>query len=168
MSDQPPNPSTCEARGVLELVGDKWSLYVVSFLGDGPRRFTELKRGVEGISQRMLTVTLRGLERDGILTRTVQEVMPPNVSYQLTAMGRSLLQFSGLLVQWSEQHLGVRSHDVAGEPEVQGRCCAVDGCLGRRARVPARCVEQDNFLAMRRHQFPRLGSSIGVVYLNKM
>jgi DNA-binding HxlR family transcriptional regulator len=103
--ERPPNPSNCEARSVLDLIGDKWSLYVVAFLGDGPRRFTELKRGVEGISQRMLTVTLRGLERDGVLTRTVHEVMPPHVSYQLTPMGRSLLRVSGLLIEWSEQHL---------------------------------------------------------------
>lgn len=105
MTERPTNPSNCEARAVLELVADKWSLYVVSFLGDGPRRFTELKRGVEGISQRMLTVTLRGLERDGILARTVHEVMPPHVSYELTAMGRSLLHATGLLIEWSEQHL---------------------------------------------------------------
>jgi DNA-binding HxlR family transcriptional regulator len=95
----------CRAREVLELVGDKWSLYVVASLGDGPRRFTELKRGIDGISQRMLTVTLRGLERDGILTRTVYQVMPPYVSYQLTEMGQSLMRATAPLIDWSTRHL---------------------------------------------------------------
>jgi DNA-binding HxlR family transcriptional regulator len=99
-----PRPS-CRAREVLDLVADKWSLYVVSFLGDGPRRFTELKRGIDGINQRMLTVTLRGLERDGILTRTVYNVMPPHVTYELTAMGAELLTATAPLIAWSEQHL---------------------------------------------------------------
>jgi DNA-binding HxlR family transcriptional regulator len=71
----------------------------------GPRRFTELKRGIDGISQRMLTVTLRSLERDGILTRTVHNVMPPNVSYQLTPMGRTLREATAPLLQWSIEHL---------------------------------------------------------------
>jgi DNA-binding HxlR family transcriptional regulator len=78
---------------------------VVSFLGDGPRRFTELKRGIEGINQRMLTVTLRGLERDGILTRTVYNVMPPHVAYELTPMGAELLTATAPLIAWSEHHL---------------------------------------------------------------
>jgi DNA-binding HxlR family transcriptional regulator len=95
----------CRAREVLDLVADKWSLYVVSFLGDGPRRFTELKRGIDGINQRMLTVTLRGLERDGILTRTVYNVMPPHVAYELTPMGAELLTATTPLITWSEHHL---------------------------------------------------------------
>jgi DNA-binding HxlR family transcriptional regulator len=98
-------PSACRVREVLDLVADKWSLYVVAYLGEQPRRFTELKRGIDGISQRMLTVTLRGLERDGILTRTVYEVMPPNVSYDLTPLGRSLLTATGPLIAWSTQNL---------------------------------------------------------------
>jgi DNA-binding HxlR family transcriptional regulator len=107
-------PAGCRAREVLELVADKWSLYVVAFLGDGPRRFTELKRGIDGISQRMLTVTLRGLERDGILTRTVHEVMPPHVSYQLTAMGTTLLQATAPLIEWSSRHLDLIDAARAG------------------------------------------------------
>jgi DNA-binding HxlR family transcriptional regulator len=99
------DPSACRAREVLDLVADKWSLYVVAALGDGPHRFTELKRGIDGISQRMLTVTLRGLERDGILTRTVYEVMPPHVSYQLTRMGATLLQATAPLIEWSSENL---------------------------------------------------------------
>lgn len=95
----------CRTREVLDLVGDKWSLLVVRNLREGPRRFTELKRGVDGISQRMLTVTLRGLERDGILTRTVHNVMPPHVSYELTPMGRTLREATAPLLEWSVEHL---------------------------------------------------------------
>jgi DNA-binding HxlR family transcriptional regulator len=102
---EPHDPAGCRAREILDLVADKWSLYVVSYLGDGPRRFNELKRGIDGISQRMLTVTVRGLERDGILTRTVYDVMPPHVSYQLTAMGKTLLQATAPLIEWSSRHL---------------------------------------------------------------
>jgi DNA-binding HxlR family transcriptional regulator len=103
--DAAQTPEGCRAREVLDLVADKWSLYVVSSLGPGSRRFTEIKRGIDGISQRMLTVTLRRLERDGILTRTVYEVMPPNVTYQLTSLGNSLLLATTPLVEWSTQHL---------------------------------------------------------------
>jgi DNA-binding HxlR family transcriptional regulator len=98
-------PEACRVREVLDLIADKWSLYVVTTLSDGPRRFTELKRGIDGISQRMLTVTLRGLERDGVLTRTVHEAMPPRVSYELTALGTSLLSATAALVDWSTRHL---------------------------------------------------------------
>jgi len=92
-------------REVLDLVADKWSLHVVSALGDGPRRFTELRRSVDGISQRMLTVTLRGLERDGILTRTVVAAMPPNVTYELTDLGETLLDATAPLIAWSVSSL---------------------------------------------------------------
>lgn len=95
----------CRAREVLDLVADKWSLHVVATLGDRPLRFTELRRAVEGVSQRMLTVTLRGLERDGILTRTVRQVMPPNVSYALTPLGASLLDIVTPLISWSTDNL---------------------------------------------------------------
>ncbi|MDT7804284.1 MAG: hypothetical protein QOI78_7717 [Actinomycetota bacterium] len=95
----------CQAREVLGIVGDKWALLVVRMLKDGPRRFTELKRSIDGISQRMLTVTLRDLERDGILTRTVLAVMPPHVSYELTPMGRTLREATAPLLEWSIEHL---------------------------------------------------------------
>ncbi|MEU6129828.1 helix-turn-helix domain-containing protein [Saccharopolyspora sp. NPDC047091] len=95
----------CRTREVLGIVGDKWALLIVRMLADGPLRFTELKRAVDGISQRMLTVTLRDLERDGILTRTVHNVMPPHVSYELTAMGRSLHDATAPLITWSIEHL---------------------------------------------------------------
>ncbi|WP_328604312.1 helix-turn-helix transcriptional regulator [Amycolatopsis sp. NBC_00345] len=95
----------CRSRVVLGIVGDKWSLLVVRTLRLGPRRFTELKREIDGISQRMLTVTLRSLERDGILTRTVHNVMPPHVSYELTPMGRTLREATAPLLEWSIAHL---------------------------------------------------------------
>ena len=95
----------CRAREVLDLVANKWSLAVVDTLGAGPKRFTELKRSIEGISQRMLTVTLRGLERDGILTRTVYSVMPPNVTYELTTLGSTLLDATRPVVRWSLENM---------------------------------------------------------------
>ncbi|KAB2975251.1 helix-turn-helix transcriptional regulator [Streptomyces sp. SS1-1] len=95
----------CRTREVLGIVGDKWSLLVVRNLSQGPRRFTELKRATTGISQRMLTVTLRSLERDGILTRTVHNVMPPHVSYELTPMGATLREATAPLLEWSIRYL---------------------------------------------------------------
>src|SRR6266511_1112328 len=84
----PPDPagslgplSGCRAREVLGRIGDKWSLYVIHLLGGGTRRFSDLRRMIDGISQRMLTVTLRGLERDGLVTRTVYPTVPPRVDY---------------------------------------------------------------------------------------
>ena len=84
-----------DCRGVasvLARVGDKWSVFVIMMLVDGPRQFNEIKRMVGGISQRMLTLTLRGLERDGLVTRTVFPTIPPRVDYELTDLGRGLSQ----------------------------------------------------------------------------
>ncbi|MDP9864816.1 MULTISPECIES: winged helix-turn-helix transcriptional regulator [Streptosporangium] len=97
--------AACQAREILDRVGDKWSLYVISQLSDRTKRFNELKRDIDGISQRMLTVTLRGLERDGIISRTMYPVMPPRVDYALTPMGRTLLDTVGSLVSWAEEHV---------------------------------------------------------------
>src|SRR6201988_5508904 len=83
--------ASCRVRAVLDRIGDKWAIYVVDRLGSGPRRFSELLRGIDGITARMLTVTLRGLERDGILTRTVHAAVPPRVDYALTPLGETLL-----------------------------------------------------------------------------
>lgn len=88
-------------REVLDRVGDKWSVLIVAILGGGPRRFNELRRATEGISQRMLTLTLRGLERDGLITRTVEPSVPPKVEYALTAMGRTLLEPINGLAAWA-------------------------------------------------------------------
>jgi DNA-binding HxlR family transcriptional regulator len=102
---QLPPADPCRASEVLARVGDKWSLQVIFSLGGGTRRFTDLKRGIDGISQRMLTVTLRGLERDGIISRAMYPVMPPRVEYALTPMGRTLLDAVGTLIGWSHEHL---------------------------------------------------------------
>src|SRR6201986_3917118 len=91
-------------REVLKLVGDKWSVLVVGILGNGPLRFSEVKRSIEGISQRMLTLTLRGLERDGLLTRTVTPTIPPRVDYELTKLGRTLLEPVRALAAWAARH----------------------------------------------------------------
>jgi DNA-binding HxlR family transcriptional regulator len=97
--------SPCRAREVLERVGDKWSVYVIDLLGQGTKRFSELHRSIDGITARMLTVTLRALERDGIVTRTIHPVIPPRVDYALTPMGRTLLDTIGQLVTWADSHL---------------------------------------------------------------
>jgi DNA-binding HxlR family transcriptional regulator len=95
----------CRAVGaVLARIGDKWSVLVVSRLGGGPIRFNELKREIGGISQRMLTLTLRGLERDGLVTRTIYPTVPPRVEYALTPLGRSLLEPVSRLGQWALAH----------------------------------------------------------------
>ena len=96
----------CQAREVLGIVGDKWSLLIVRNLSQGPRRFTELKRSVDGISQRMLTLTLRGLERDGLVSRSVEPTVPPRVTYALTDLGKSLIAPVEALGAWAIQHIG--------------------------------------------------------------
>jgi DNA-binding HxlR family transcriptional regulator len=88
-------------REVLNRVGDKWSVLVVALLGDGKKRFSELRRAIEGISQRMLTLTLKGLERDGLVTRTSYPTIPPRVEYELTKLGRSLLTPITGLSDWA-------------------------------------------------------------------
>src|SRR6266550_958693 len=105
----PPQPHLdSDCRGVASIlarVGDKWSVFVIMLLGDGPRRFNEIKRMVGGISQRMLTLTLRGLERDGLVTRTVFPTIPPRVDYDLTSLGRSLWQAVKPLGEWAQRHV---------------------------------------------------------------
>ena len=98
-------PEDCRAVSeVLDRVGDKWSVLVVVTLGDGPKRFNELRRSIASISQRMLTLTLRGLERDGLVTRTVFPTIPPRVDYELTEFGHSLLQPVGALGSWAREN----------------------------------------------------------------
>jgi DNA-binding HxlR family transcriptional regulator len=89
---------------VLARVGDKWTVLVVSQLGDGPKRFNELRRALGSISQRMLTLTLRGLERDGLATRTVFPTVPPRVEYELTKLGQSLLAPVSALGLWARRN----------------------------------------------------------------
>lgn len=90
---------------ILARVGDKWSVLLVMVLASGPRRFNDLKRTVEGISQRMLTLTLRGLERDGLVSRTVYPGIPPRVEYELTELGRSLREPVIALGNWAQGHV---------------------------------------------------------------
>lgn len=92
------------AREIIGRVGDKWTVAVVHALGNGPLRFTEIRRGVDGISQRMLTTTLRALERDGLVNRTVYPEIPPRVDYELTPVGLSLLDTLWLLMNWAVLH----------------------------------------------------------------
>ena len=100
-------PSDCRAiSDVLARVGDKWSVLVVSKLGGGPKRFNELRREIGGISQRMLTLTLRGLERDGLVARRIVPSSPPGVQYDLTALGRDLLQPVSALSAWAIRNQG--------------------------------------------------------------
>jgi DNA-binding HxlR family transcriptional regulator len=102
-----PQSSDCRAvSSVLARVGDKWTVLIVALLGDGPKRFNEIKRMVGGISQRMLTLTLRGLERDGLVTRTVFPTVPPRVDYELTPLGRSLWEPVEALGGWARSHIG--------------------------------------------------------------
>jgi DNA-binding HxlR family transcriptional regulator len=93
-----------QVREVLVRIGDKWSVLVIARLGERGRRFTELLHDIDGISQRMLTVTLRGLERDGLVSRTVHAVVPPRVDYALTPMGKTLLATVTDLARWAERH----------------------------------------------------------------
>jgi DNA-binding HxlR family transcriptional regulator len=105
VTDRPhlhPESADCRAVStVLARVGDKWSVLIVALLGDGPKRFNEIKRMVGGISQRMLTLTLRGLERDGLVTRTVFPTVPPRVDYELTQLGHSLWKPVEALGAWA-------------------------------------------------------------------
>jgi DNA-binding HxlR family transcriptional regulator len=91
---------------VLARIGDKWSVLIIMMLSRGTRRFSDLKRDVEGISQRMLTMCLRGLERDGLIKRTVYPVVPPKVEYELTDLGRSLREPVMALGNWAREHIG--------------------------------------------------------------
>ena len=98
-------PERCRlVSEVLSRVGDKWSVLVVMTLGDSPRRFSELKRAIGSISQRMLTLTLRGLERDGLVLRVVTGSIPPRVDYGLTPLGRSLREPVQALGRWAIEH----------------------------------------------------------------
>jgi DNA-binding HxlR family transcriptional regulator len=103
--DEARDDRLCFARQILDRIGDKWSIAVIHQLGGQEiMRFTELRRGIDGISQRMLTVTLRTLERDGLVERTVHPVVPPRVEYRLTGLGRTLLGSVCALMDWSVQH----------------------------------------------------------------
>jgi DNA-binding HxlR family transcriptional regulator len=100
----PSNPVCRTISALLQRIGDKWSLLVVQTLGDGSKRFNELRREIPSVSQRMLTLTLRNLERDGLVNRTVTPTIPPRVDYELTELGRSLQKPICGLVTWAMDH----------------------------------------------------------------
>ena len=95
---------SCPVRDVLDCIGDRWSLLTLLMLADGTLRFTEVKRAIGDISQRMLAQTLRALERDGYVTRKVHASVPPKVEYTLTALGRSLLRKVTPLIHWANEN----------------------------------------------------------------
>ena len=113
---------------ILARIGEKWSMLVVMLLRDGPRRFNDIKRNTAGISQQMLTRTLRGLERDGIVTRTIFPTSPPQVEYSLTALGRSMSEPVLAFGEWVRAHLA--EFDAA-----RRRFDERDGQAGRPAGV---------------------------------
>lgn len=119
----------CPARQIFDRVGDRWSMYVLAHLEGGPLRFNAIRRRIAGISQRVLTVTVRSLERDGLVTRTVYPTIPPQVDYRLTPLGRSLLDAAQNLVAWAADRQG----------EIQGHRAAFDAQVpaGRPAPVEA-------------------------------
>ncbi|SDP21440.1 DNA-binding transcriptional regulator, HxlR family [Pedococcus dokdonensis] len=109
----------CPTRVVLDRIGDKWTVLVIGALGDGPLRFTELRHRVGGVAPKVLTQTLRAMERDGLLTRTVFAQVPPRVDYALTELGVSLGGPIAVLTDWAEAHVG-RIVAARDEFEAQG------------------------------------------------
>ena len=109
-----PYNADCPTRRILDRIGDRWTVLIVGTLGAGPARFSQLRRRIEGVSQKMLTQTLRGLERDGLVQRTVYPEVPVRVEYALTDAGRTLLEPLHALEQWSIEHLG----EVSASQEV--------------------------------------------------
>ena len=97
----PANPVCRTISTLLSRIGDKWTVLVVQTLGEGPKRFNELRREIPSVSQRMLTLTLRNLERDGLVNRTVTPTIPPRVDYELTDLGRSLQKPVNMLAEWA-------------------------------------------------------------------
>jgi DNA-binding HxlR family transcriptional regulator len=112
-----PYRADCPARRILDRIGDRWTVLVVGVLADGEARFSELSRRIEGVSKKMLTQTLRGLERDGLVRRTVYPEVPVRVVYALTDAGRTLCEPLRTLQEWSIAHLG----DVAASQEAYDR-----------------------------------------------
>ncbi|MFF0312072.1 winged helix-turn-helix transcriptional regulator [Streptosporangium sp. NPDC004379] len=117
----------CEVRQILDRIADKWSLLVIALLDRRTMRFTELRREIDGVSQRMLTVTLRHLERDGLVERTVHPVVPPRVDYALTPLGATLHEAIKTLVVWTEEH---QNHIAAARSAYDARVAAEERLLG--------------------------------------
>ena len=121
----------CPMRDILDRVGDKWSVLVVILLKDGRLRFSDLRRAVDGISQRMLTQTLRQLERDGLVERTAYPTVPLRVEYELTALGETLIEPLSALAGWAEAHRG-RNFRSPRRLRLPGECCGKRGIKGAR------------------------------------
>lgn len=100
-----PFSETCPTRSVLDSIADRWSTLIIDFLGQGPHRFGQLRREIGGISQKMLTQTLRNLEREGLVSRTVYATTPPSVEYALTPLGTTLITPLRALSEWSVAHI---------------------------------------------------------------
>ena len=120
----------CPVREVLDRISGKWSVQIIVAAAHGPVRFTELERSIEGISRRMLTLTLRNLERDGLIIRTVYPTVPPKVEYTLTAIARELHESLVALTAWAERHRGT----IAASRDAYDRDAAVslEAASGKR------------------------------------
>jgi len=105
-----PYDRDCPTRQLLDRIGDRWTLLVIGVLDDRPRRFSEIARCIDGVSQKMLTQTLRGLEHDGLVTRTVYPEVPPRVEYELTEMGQTLREPLADLEEWAKAHMSSVLH----------------------------------------------------------
>ena len=112
-----PYDANCPTRRILDRIGDRWTVLIIGALGDGDARFSELRRRIQGISQKMLTQTLRGLERDGLVSRTVYPEVPVRVEYSLTNAGRTLLGPLSALQTWAIEHLS----DVSASQDAYDR-----------------------------------------------
>ena len=142
MTVQLPDPNTQDCRAIssiLARVGDKWTVLIVVLLGDGPKRFNEIKRMVGGISQRMLTFTLRGLERDGLVTRTVYPTTPQRVDYKLTKLGSTLWKAVEPLGAWAKDHV-VEIHIARDRFDRKKVAAQPQPLAGPRASRPAQIM----------------------------
>jgi DNA-binding HxlR family transcriptional regulator len=121
---RPGNPyaADCPTRQLLDRIGDRWTVLIIGALADGPLRYTALAKRIEGVSQKMLTQTLRALERDGLVIRTVLPVIPPHVEYELSPLGSDLLSTVSVLERWAINHIDdVESarEDFDARPQLQ-------------------------------------------------
>ena len=136
-------PPDCRAiSDLLGRIGDKWSVLVVARLGEGPLRFNELRRSIGGISQRMLTLTLRGLERDGLITRTVFPTIPPRVDYALTPLGRDLLKPVSALSSWA----------IRNQSKIAQARAHFDGLCKAKGKPPLRRAPARSGLVLAAHK----------------
>lgn len=111
----------CGSRQVLQMIANKWTALVICSLGPGPLRYSELRRRIDGVSQKMLTQTLRHLERDGLVSRNIYPVVPPKVEYSLTSLGRTLFDPLKAICRWSEEHLSEMNAARARNSVTPGR-----------------------------------------------